>query len=322
MNDTGNMRVRTDTDAGYVALKKGVAMIDRPGRTLLRLSGKDPVGMLNAILTNEVPKEPNLGVYAALLNPKGRIQTDLRILKSEGNVFVDAEPEGALAATEILGRYAPFSRVKVENLSEGDEPWRILGLYGPRATKLLGDLQLAEHESKELEIGGAALLAAGVAVPVAGLDLIGPLNVLDAARDHLLDLGAVPASSDAYETARIETGIPRFGADITTDNFLGETGILDRAVSFKKGCYPGQETVARMYYRGHPNKLLHRLVIDGPLPSPGAEITQDGKTVGRITSIAPLPLHGRTLALGYLSRNTKEDIPLRAGEAAILPALP
>ena len=321
MNDTENMRVRTYAGAGYVAFKEGATLIDHPGRTVLHLSGKDPVGMLNAILTNEVPKELNLGVYAALLNPKGRIQTDLRILKAYGNVFVDTEPEGVLAAKEILGRYAPFSRVKIEDLSEGDELWRVLGLYGTCATELLGNLQLAEHESKELEIGGIPLLVAGVAVPVAGLDLIGPSSTLDAAKDHLLGLGANLASPQAYETARIEAGIPRFGADITPENFPGETGILDRAVSFKKGCYPGQETVARMRYRGHPNKMLHRLAIDGPLPSPGAEITQDGKTVGRITSIAPLPLHGCTLALGYLSRNTKEGIPLHVGETVILPAL-
>ena len=320
MDDTGNMRVRAHARADYGSLKEGATLTARPGRIVLRLTGKDPVGMLNAILTNEVPKEPNLGVYAALLNSKGRIQTDLRILKADGNIFVDTEPEGALAAMEILGRYAPFSRVKVEDLSEGDEPWRVLGLYGAHATELLGNLQLAEHESKELEIGGVPLLAVGVAVPVTGLDLIGPSNAVGAVKDHLLGLGANLASPEAYETARIEAGVPRFGVDITPENFPGETGILDRAVSFKKGCYPGQETVARMHYRGHPNKMLHRLTIDGPLPSPGAEITQEGKVVGRITSIAPLPSYGRTLALGYLSRNTKESIPLHAGESTVLPA--
>lgn len=289
MNDKGNTRVRARAEAGYDALKEGAALIDHPGRTVFRLSGKDLVGMLGAILTNEIPKDENLGVYAALLNPKGRIQADLRVLKADGDVLVDTEPEGAAAAKEILGRYAPFSRVRVEDLSESDEPWGVLGLYGPRAAALLGDLRLAEHESKELEVGDAPLLAAGVAVPVAGLDLIGPSSTLEAARVHLLGLGVTFASPDAYETARIEACIPRFGADITPENFPGETTILDRAVSFKKGCYPGQETVARMHYRGHPNKTLHRLVVEGSPTSPGTEITQDGKTVGRITSVAPSP---------------------------------
>jgi folate-binding Fe-S cluster repair protein YgfZ len=128
MNDKGNTRVRTRDEAGYDALKEGAALTDHPGRTVFRLSGKDPVGMLGAILTNEIPKDENLGVYATLLNPKGRIQTDLRILKADGDVFVDIEPEGAPAAKEILGRYAPFSRVSVEDLSESDESWGVLGL--------------------------------------------------------------------------------------------------------------------------------------------------------------------------------------------------
>ena len=318
MNDTGNTRAPVWRDAGYEAFRVGAALVDHPGRIVLRLTGKDQVGMLNAILTNEVPKDA-LGVYAALLNPKGRIQTDLRVLRADRDVLVDTEPEGASAAKEILGRYAPFSRVKVEDLSEGDERWGVLSLYGPRAAELLGGLRLAEHETAEVEIGGEQLRAAGVAVPVAGLDLIGPSSVLDAMRKHLLGLGAVPASPDAYETARIEAGLPRFGADITPENFPGETGILERAVSFKKGCYPGQETVARMHYRGHPNKTLHRLVVEGASPPPETPIVQDGKAIGRITSVAPLPVEGRTLALGYLSRNADARGALRAGNATLLP---
>ncbi len=89
-------------------------------------------------------------------------------------------------------------------------------------------------------------------------------------------------------------------------------------MSFEKGCYPGQETVARMRYRGHPNKTLHRLALEGYLPDPGTPIVQDGKQVGKITSVAPLPINGRRLALGYLSRNARTDAPLSAGEATVL----
>ena len=310
-----------DGAGGYAALKRGAALVDRPGRIVLRLSGKDPAGMLGAILTNEVPEGPNLGVYAALLNPKGRIQTDLRVLRADGDVFVDTEAEGYSAAKEILGRYAPFSRVRVEDLSVGDEPWEVLGLYGPRSGGLLGDLhRLAEHETAEIEVGDAKVLAAGVTLPVAGFDLIGPREALGEARKHLLGLGATLAGPEAYETARVEAGIPRFGADITPENFPAEAGILDRAVSFGKGCYPGQETVARMYYRGHPNRTLHRLLVAGPPPPPETPIVQDGKQVGRITSTAPLPVDDSTLALGYLSRNARKDAPLSAGEASVSPA--
>src|SRR5919199_3996572 len=126
---------------GYWVLAEGAALVDRSNRTVLRLTGKGSIEMLNAILTNEVPKRGNVGTYAALLNPKGRIQTDLRVLKAVDDVLVDTEPEGAGAARELLGCYAPFSRVKVDDLSDGDNPWTIFGLYGPHAGELLGNLR-------------------------------------------------------------------------------------------------------------------------------------------------------------------------------------
>ena len=303
----------------HAAFEDGAALVDLFHKTVLRLSGKDPLGMLNAILTNEVPEEEHCGVYALLLNPKGRIRADLRVLKSDGDVLINTEPEGTAAAKELLGRYAPFSRVEVEDLSEAGVPWGILGLYGPQAEKLLDGLELAEHETAQVKVGGVDLLAAGVATPVPGYDLLGPADALSAARDHLARRGAVPVGLQAYETARVAAGIPRFGSDITPDNFPAEVGILERAVSFEKGCYPGQETVARMHYRGHPNRLLRRLIADGPSPEPGAPVVQNAKQVGKITSVAPLPVNGQTLALGYLSRNANPQDTLHAADATLRP---
>ncbi len=307
-----------DPTAEYAALKQGAAVVDFSYKEILRLTGKDPTGLLDAILTNRVPKEERLGVYAALLNQKGRIQTDLRVLKDgSGDLLLDTEPEGAAAAKEILGRYAPFSRVKVEDLSEEKPPWGILGFYGPRAGELLGGASLEEHETTEIEIGGVTVLAGGVTLPVSGYDLIGPSDKLRTVREQLVARGAVPTGLEAFETTRIEAAVPRFGSDITPENFPGEAGILERAVSFTKGCYPGQETVARMHYRGHPNRNLHQLVIEGAPPQPGAQILQSDKQVGTITSVAPLPVDGRTLALGYLRRSADPDAPLLVGESRI-----
>src|SRR5918998_105510 len=173
---------RSNSTEGFAAMKDGAAVVDRSERPLLRLTGKDPVGMLNAVLTNDVPKEEHRSVYAMLLNPKGRVQTDLRVVKAGEDLLIDTEPEGAGAAREILGRYAPFSRVKLEDLSGS---WSVLGLYGPDASELLGGVEAAEHASVELEVGGVSLLAVGVAVPVSGFDLIGPSDNLAAAREHL-----------------------------------------------------------------------------------------------------------------------------------------
>jgi folate-binding protein YgfZ len=308
-NDAGS-----NEPEGYTELNESAAVVDRSQRRLFRLTGKDPIGMLNAVLTSDVPTEENRGAYAMLLNPKGRVQADLRVFKARDGLLIDTEPEGAEATVEILGRYAPFSRVKLEELPD----WQVLGLYGPRAAGLLGNPDLAEHETKRAQIGGASVLVVGVAVPVAGYDLIGPESFLATIREYLIGAGATPFGYDAYETARIASGVPRFGADITPENFPGESDkALKRAVSFGKGCYPGQETVARMHYRGSPNKRLYRLTVEGPSPAPGTGISQGEKKAGYLTSVAPLAVDGETLALGYLSRNADPQGPLRAGEATL-----
>jgi tRNA-modifying protein YgfZ len=318
--------------AGYTALREGAAFVDRSNRKLLRLTGKDPIGMLNAVLTNDVPTHEDRGIYAMLLDPKGRIQTDLRVINAGDETLIDTEPEGAEAAKEILARYAPFSRVKLEELSN----WEVLGLYGPRATVLLGNPELDEHETTRTEIGGASVLVVGVAVPVSGYDLIGPPEALAAAREHLIETGATSTGADAYETARIEAGVPRFGADITPENFPGESeNSLERAVSFGKGCYPGQETVARMHYRGSPNKKLYRFELDtGPLETPeaGDEILQGERklvgpissvnVVGWLTSVAPPQVDGKVYALGYLARKADLQAPMRTQDANVISSKP
>jgi tRNA-modifying protein YgfZ len=317
---------------GYAALRESAAFVDRSDRKLLRLTGKDPIGMLNAVLTNDVPTHEDRGIYAMLLDPKGRIQTDLRVVKAGDETLIDTEPEGAEAAKAILARYAPFSRVKLEELSD----WEVLGLYGPRATGLLGNPELDEHETTRAEIGGVSVLVVGVAVPVSGYDLIGPPEALAAARKQLIEAGASSAGADAYETARIEAGVPCFGADITSENFPGESeNSLERAVSFGKGCYPGQETVARMRYRGSPNKKLYRFELEpGSMEPPEAhdEILQEGKklagpissvnVVGWLTSIAPLQVEGKVYALGFLARKADLHAPLRAEDVKVLASKP
>ena len=317
---------------GYTALQTGAAVVDRSHRRLLRLTGKDPIGMLNAILTNDVPAHGDRGTYAMLLDPKGRIRTDLRVVKAGDEILIDTEPEGAGAAKEILARYAPFSRVGLEVLSD----WEVLGLYGPRATELLGNPDLAEHQTTRAEFGGVPVIVVGVAVPIGGYDLIGPQEAIAAARERLTEAGARTAGTDAYETARIETGVPRFGADITPENFPGESETsLQRAVSFAKGCYPGQETVARMHYRGSPNKKFYRFELEpGPIEPPvaGDEILQgekklvgpisSGNVVGRLTSVAPAQVDGKIYALGYLARKADLEAPMLAEDAKVLASQP
>jgi folate-binding protein YgfZ len=172
----------------------------------------------------------------------------------------------------------------------------------------------------------------GVDVPVDGYDLVGPADSMGAVREYLTGAGATAAGRDAYETARIAAGVPRFGADLTPDNFPGESeGALGRAVDFGKGCYPGQETVARMHYRGSPNKRLYRFELEpGSMepPEAGDEVLQGERkvakavpvvdVVGWLSSVAPLPVDGKVYALGYLARKADLEAPMRAEDANVL----
>jgi aminomethyltransferase len=311
MSDTRTTK-NSEAASSLAAFEDGAALVEFPEKRVLRLTGKDPAGMLDAILTSDAPKEENLGAYALLLDPKGRMQTDLRAIKHGDDILAVVEAEGEEAAKSILGRYAPFSRVKLE-----DTNFSVLGVYGSKAKEILG-LELAEHGSEEVEIGDTKVLAVGVSVPASGCDLLVSEENIRHVRGHLESLGASSASVEEYETLRVEAGVPRFGADMTPDNFPGEAGILDRAVNFRKGCYPGQETVARMHYRGQPNKNLHRfVVVEGKAPEPGTSILQNEKDVGKITSVAPLSVDGKTFALGYLKRKADPEGNLRAGSATL-----
>ena len=265
--------------AEYAALKKSVAVTERPS-TVLRLTGKDPTGMLDAILTNEVPKEADFGAYALLLSPKGRVQADLRVLKSGGGVLIITEPEGAEAAKEILGRYAPFSRVKLDE----PEGWGVLGLYGPQAPELLGGLELEEYESSVVEVGGVTALAAGVRHPIPGYDLVGPTDLVQKAREHLVAEGAVPAGSHAYETVRIETLTPRFGDGYHTGELSCRSRRPGSCRQLRQRLLPrpGDRRPDVLPRPPEPhatgsNRELHRLKLEGASPPPNTPILPEQK---------------------------------------------
>ena len=137
-------------------------------------------------------------------------------------------------------------------------------------------------------------------------ELIGPRAALDAAWQRLaagLDaLDGRVFGDEAYDVLRIEAGMPRFGAEIDEQVMPAEAGVVDRAVSFTKGCYIGQEPVARLHYRGHANRGLRSILLDGTLPEAGATVEVDGREVGRITSAAESPTIGRAVALAIVRR--------------------
>jgi folate-binding protein YgfZ len=187
----------------------------------------------------------------------------------------------------------------------------LLSLIGPAAAAVAGagELPEEEHANVLIGIGGAEVLAVRTDV---GVDLFCEAAETQQVRGGLLAAGACEVHEEAAEALRIEHGRPRYGIDLDESVIPQEAGLNERAVSFTKGCYVGQETVARMYYRGKPNRHLRGLRLGGPAER-GSELTLDGRPVGRLGSVARSPADG-WIALGIIRREVEPGSLLAVGE--------
>ncbi len=273
--------------ADYELLRTGVGLVDRSDRTKLLLRGGDTLDFLQGQVSNDVEAlAAGRGCYAAILTHKGKLRTDLRILRGEDWVWLDCDPIGAavllhMVRTYSLGRDVSFTDLTAER--------SILALVGPGAD---GPLDVAPPEDEHAFVEGEL----GIYVRTAlGVDVI--CEDADVARAAL---GVQEVGEEAAECLRIESGRPRLGLDMDGDTIPQEAGINERAVSFTKGCYVGQETVARLHYRGKPNRHLRGLRLAEPV-SRGDEIQLGERVVGRVASVCESPRFG-PIALGLVRR--------------------
>jgi folate-binding protein YgfZ len=299
-----------DLETQYRVLCEGVGVVERSSRGKIDLLGPDAVEFLQGQVTNDVEAlEPGLGCYAALLNPKGKILADMRVLMVSGEeLWLDTEESALDVLRSTLDRYKIGRQVQ---LADRTADRTILSLIGPGSREVAGvNTPLTKHSFEPRELDGIELLFVatepGVDAVVARADGERLLSVLT---EH----GAVPVSIDAAEIVRIESGRPRYGVDMTDENLPGELGLEQRAVSFTKGCYVGQEPVARMHYRGHPNRLLRGLLLS-ELARHGDHVTSDDKEVGRITSACLSPALG-PIALAVLRREVESSDEVAVGES-------
>jgi folate-binding protein YgfZ len=304
-----------DTPRGYRALRESVALQDRSGRGLVQLRGPDRVSFLHGQTTNEVNALPaGAGNGAAILTARGKMLGEVRVLKREDALWVDTELGFGPEVKAALERNCISEEVEFEELSGA---FGQLGLYGPNASALLAQVAgqevpvLAEHHHRALRLLETEVVLIGSAGPgAAGFDLVIPGGALGTIWRALLDAGAEPLGEEAYELARIEAGLPRFGADMTEETNPLEAN-LERDISYKKGCYVGQEVIAKATFRGHVNKKLAALCFASELPAPGTELSLDGRVVGKVTSAATYP-DGRKLGLGYVKRDlARPDVLLQ-----------
>jgi folate-binding protein YgfZ len=301
-------RVLPEIDAQYRELREGAGLVDRSERAALEVRGPDAAEFLQGQVTNDVlALEPGQGCYAAMLNPKGRVLADMRILCADaGRFVVDTESAALEMVLRELRMYKIGRQVEVADTPERS----IVSVIGPRAEEVaesgLGARPPAEEHSLREVSGGAFAVRTDL-----GIDVWADGDQAAAIREQLLSAGAQPASLDAAEIVRIESGRPRHGLDMTEDNLPGEAGIVERSVSFTKGCYVGQEPVARMHYKGHPNRHLRGLRLSEQ-PDRGASLFSSEKEVGRVTSTALSPALG-PVALALVRREVSPGEEVSVG---------
>jgi len=185
-------------------------------------------------------------------------------------------------------------------------------LIGPRAAEIAGSPPLPEHASAPHAVAGIECVAVGT---VNGIDLIAAGDDAARLRAALLEAGAAEVSAEAVEILRVEAGVPRFGAEMDTATMPAEAGIVAAAIDFEKGCYIGQETVARLHYKGKPNRHLRGLRLSAPVPS-GTALTLGEKEVGRVGGSCVSPVHG-PIALAILRREAEPGAELAVGEDGV-----
>jgi len=303
--------IEVELDAQYRQLREECGLLDRSGRGKLLVGGPDGAEYLQGQLTNDVEAlGPGDGQYAALLDRKGHMQADMRVLcPAAEEIWVDTEPEALAATRRHLEMYSIGRDVKVADVSEERA---ILSLIGPRAVEVAGSAALPENSCETTVAAGVECLAAGSRD---GIDLIVAAAEADRLRGALVAAGAVEVSPEAAEILRVESGVPRFGAEMGTETMPAEAGIVEDAISFTKGCYIGQETVARLHYKGRPNRHLRGLRLSAPA-EPGVALRLGEKEVGRLGGAAVSPTLG-PIGLAILRREAESGTEVAVGEDGV-----
>ena len=308
-----------DFRADYTAVTEGAGLLDRSERGKLALTGAGAKEFLQGQVTQDiVALTAGQGCYSAFLTQKGKMLGDLRVLDTGEELLLDTERAALQPLFNMIRRYSLGYDVELHKrtLERG-----LLSLIGPLADELVvaaAPPGQNEHDHVLGQVGRASVRLIRTDV---GLDLLIDAGDRDAVWRALTGAGAVPVGADAAECLRIERGRPRYGIDLDETVIPQEAGLNERAVSFTKGCYVGQETVARLFYRGKPNRSLQGLSSAEPL-AVGTELTLDGRIVGTITSAADSPRHGPvSLALVRREAPVGTSVSTPACEAVVV-ALP
>lgn len=300
-----------ELDAEYRQLREEAGFTRRPTWSVLEARGPDAVDFLESQLTNDVASlKSGDGRYSALLDRKGHLQADLRVLLIDAErAWLVAEAEGAERLAAHLGMYKIGREVEVEPRAT-----IALSVIGPASRSATGiEPPPTEDSHIGAGLGGAADVRA--ITTDCGFDLLADPAGEAAITEALRAAGVPEVGPEAAEIVRVEAGRPRLGREMGTDTMPAEAGIVERAVSFTKGCYIGQETVARLHYKGRPNRHLRGLRLAAPADA-GDAVRLGERELGRIGTAVVSPAHG-PIALAILRREAEPGDEVTVGERAI-----
>lgn len=341
----------SDPDAGYGALVEAAALLDETDRRVVRVRGPQARRMVNGLVSNHLdPLNHGRAVYSFVLTPKGRPVAELRILPAGDELWMDTPRECLEALLSHLGRYLPpiYARFELHPRA------RRLAVVGPKSAAALAraadelgwESELDPEGLEPLELRGPhgeaelPFLVRREPLEGPGFDVYLDVEDVEPAGRVLTEAavaeGGGASGRAAWEILRVERGVPVYGAEIDLDVLPQETGQEGRAINFEKGCYTGQEVVARIHYRGKVNRLLRGLRFRAletaaessgatpgtsealpdasePLPSAGTELHREGRAVGRVTTAVRSPRHG-PIALAYVRREVEPGERLTVAE--------
>ena len=291
----------------YAALRQGSGLADRSASGRLVLTGADRQRFLNGQVTCDVKgRSPGTGAYGFFTSPQGKVLADVAVLVHADEIWLELPSGREEAIAAQLRKYVIVDRVEVQPLAD----YRLLTLLGPRAAEALRALtpDLPESLWSHVQVpalgdGVALVRQGGLGLPA--WTLWAPAARAEEIERKLLALpGVRPVGPAALEVVRAEAGIPLWGQDFGAENFPQETGIEEQAVSYTKGCYLGQEVVARIHYRGGVHKGLAGLVFPagGAVPAAGTKLLHEGKEVGTLTTAVGSPALGRPIGLAILNQ--------------------
>lgn len=334
-----------DPAAEYETATTAAVVFDRSVRKRFRVTGRAPSQMMQGILTASVPAAPTSqshraaigqGAYSAVLTPKGRMVTDLRVFTTGGaeedHLLLDVPAPGGLLLAAHLGRSLPPRLARLEDVSAASG---MVTLVGPAASEAvaasrtrplpgadaaaLTDVLKATRDLAYLcsaNAGRWVLVVRSTHGGLAAVDILGDADTVRAWWQGLTAAGVPPAGEGVFETLRVEAGQPAFGIDMDEATLPPEAGIQDQAIDHAKGCYTGQEVIVRIRDRGHVNRNLRRLLFgDVPTPAAGTPLFQAGqdRSKGHVTSAVSSPRLGQVIGLGYLRREIEPPTEVRLG---------